>query len=42
MPDPDDLMSGNEGSWKCNVYGEPFDYQTKLEWNCTSILYGIP
>jgi hypothetical protein len=28
MPDPDDVMDGRSGSWKTEVYGEPFDYET--------------
>jgi hypothetical protein len=29
MPDPDDLLDGSKGQWKPNLYGEPFDYQSK-------------
>jgi hypothetical protein len=29
MPDPDDQMDGSGGTWKPQVYGEPFDYKNK-------------
>ena len=29
MPDPDDQMDGSGGTWKSEIYGEPFDYNNK-------------
>lgn len=29
MLDPDDYLDGVEGKWKTDIYGEPFNYQSK-------------
>ena len=29
MLDPDDYLDGVEGKWKTDIYGKPFNYQSK-------------